>query len=301
MNDMTRLKVWLLETRPSFLLLTPLVYSVGLTSALLEGYFNPLNALLGLVGVLLAHISVNVLNDYFDYRSGLDLRTKRTPFSGGSGILPQGLLDPDRVYLLGVGSLILGTLIGVYFLLTLDLQLLLIIVPAVFTIYFYTTHLSCWYVGELFAGLNFGPLMSLGAYYLQSGRLGLTPIISGIVPGILVGTLLFLNEFPDVEADLSVGRRNLVILLSRRRASRLYALLILSTYLYLLLSTFLGLLPRTCLITLLTLPIAFKAVRGALRHYDDPLGLIPAMASNVLLVLSIIALTALAHYLPLVL
>jgi 1,4-dihydroxy-2-naphthoate octaprenyltransferase len=116
-----------------------------------------------------------------------------------------------------------------------------------------------------------------------------------------VGTLLFLNEFPDVEADLSVGRRNLVILLGRRRASRLYALLIASAYLYLILSTFWGLLPKTCLIVLLTLPIASKAVRGVLSHHDDVAAMIPAMASNVLLVLSTIALTSLGLCLSIIL
>ncbi|KYH36392.1 MAG: hypothetical protein AYL28_006510 [Candidatus Bathyarchaeota archaeon B23] len=290
---MARLRVWLLETRPSFLLLTPIAYSVGLASALFEGYSRPLNTLLGLLGALLAHISVNVLNDYFDYKSGLDLRTRRTPFSGGSGILPEGLLDPERVYLLGLGALLVGFLIGVYFLLTLGLQLLLILIPAALTVYLYTTHLSRWYVGELFAGLNFGPLMSLGAYYLQAGRIGGMPLAAGVVPGILVGTLLFLNEFPDVEADVGVGRRNLVILLGRRRASRLYALLIASTYLYLIASILVGSLPEPCLLTLVTLPIAYRAVKGVLANYDEVPSLIPAMASNVLLVLSATALTAL--------
>ena len=298
---MTRLKVWLLETRPNFLLLTPIVYFVGLASALIEGYHRPLNAVLGLVGALLAHVSVNVLNDYYDYKSGLDLRVRRTPFSGGSGILPQGLLNPERVYLLGLSTLLIGLLIGVYFLLTLGLGLLLILIPAALSVYLYTTHLSHWYVGEFFAGLNFGPLMTLGAYYLQAGRFGWTPFIAGLIPGILVGTLLFLNEFPDVEADISVGRRNLVILLGRRRASRLYALLIASVYIYIAVAVLLRLLPWTCLISLLTLPIAVRAVRGALINYDDVAALIPAMASNVIVVLSTSALTALGLALALLL
>ncbi len=298
---MPRLKVWLLETRPNFLLLTPIVYSVGLASALIQGYFKPFNALLGLLGVLLAHISVNVLNDYYDYKSGLDLRTRRTPFSGGSGILPEGLLNPERVYLLGLSTLLSGLLIGVYFLFTLGLGLLLILIPAALSVYLYTTHLSRWYVGELFAGLNFGPLMVLGAYYLQAGHLDWKPLIPGVIPGILVGTLLFLNEFPDVEADLSVGRRNFVILLGRRRASKVYALLIFSVYLYILLAILLGLLPETCLISLVTALLAYRAIRGVLANYDDMEALIPAMASNVLVVLSTSALTALGLSLALLL
>ena len=87
------LKTWFLETRPQFLILTPICVLVGVAAAAYDDFdLNPVHVILTLVGALLAHISVNVLNDYFDYRSGIDLATKRTPFSGGSGILPGGLL-----------------------------------------------------------------------------------------------------------------------------------------------------------------------------------------------------------------
>ncbi|MFQ6053462.1 MAG: prenyltransferase, partial [Candidatus Bathyarchaeia archaeon] len=129
-------KVWFMETRPQVLLLTPLVFSVGLAAAYVEGVFNVHRALLGLVGVMLAHVSVNVINDYFDYRSGLDLKTRRTPFSGGSGILPTGRLDPKDVYLFAVGCLLLGGVIGVYFAFTVGWMILPLLIVAVSTIYF---------------------------------------------------------------------------------------------------------------------------------------------------------------------
>ena len=106
------LKTWFTETRPNFLLLTPICFSVGLGVAFSEGYFNLFRTILGLIGAMLAHISVNVLNDYFDFRSGLDLKTKRTPFSGGSGILPSGLLHPKGVYFLGITSLFIDIFIS---------------------------------------------------------------------------------------------------------------------------------------------------------------------------------------------
>lgn len=277
--------LWLLETRPHFLILTPLAFSVGLAEAYREGVLDPFRALLGLGGVLLAHISVNVINDYFDYISGLDLRVRRTPFSGGSGILPRGLLEPRRVLIFSLACLLLGFSIGVYFTLTVGWVVLPIITLAALTIYFYTTHLSHWYLGELFTGLNFGPLISLGGYLIQTGRLGGSPIISGAVPGILIGTLLFLNEFPDMEADRAVGRKNLVILLGLRRASRAYVVLISSAYLWVILHVIWGRMPLTMLITLITLPLALKASIGVLRHHDDLELLIPYMGVNVLLVL----------------
>jgi len=288
-----KLKVWFKETRPSFLLLTPIAFSVGLAEAYVEGSFNAFRALLGLVGVVLAHLSVNVINDYFDYKSGLDLKTRRTPFSGGSGILPAGLLDPRDAYLFAVGCFILGGIIGVYFVLTAGWMLLPLISVAAFTIYFYSTHLSHWFVGEVFTGLNFGPLMVLGGYFIQTGRYSISALVSGIVPGILVGTLLFLNEFPDVEADRMAGRRNLVIRLGLAKSAKVYVLLIACVYGWILFNILSGLMPLTTLITFVTTPLALKAARGALRNYAKIDRLVPVMGVNVMLVLSTTGATSL--------
>lgn len=287
------LKVWFMETRPSFLLLTPLVFSVGVAAAYIEGSFNVFRAFLGLVGVMLAHLSVNVINDYFDYRSGLDLKVKRTPFSGGSGILPAEMLDARDAYLFAVGCLILGGAIGIYFALTTGWMILPLIAVAAFTIYFYTTHLSHWFVGEVFTGLNFGPLMVLGGYFTQTGRYSVSALTVGVIPGILVGTLLFLNEFPDVEADREAGRRNAVIHLGLATSSKIYVFLIASTYTWIIASILSGLMPVTMLVTFVTLPLAMKATRGALRDHSDVERLITSMGANVKLVLSITGTTTL--------
>jgi len=287
------LKVWFMETRPSFLLLTPLAFSVGLSEAYTEGRFNAFYALLGLAGVMLAHLSVNVINDYFDYKSGLDLKVKRTPFSGGSGILPAGLLEARDTYLFAVGCLILGGCIGVYFTLTTGWMLIPLIATAALTIYFYTTHLSHWFVGEIFTGLNFGPLMVLGGYFIQTGRYSISALAPGVIPGVLVGTLLFLNEFPDVEADREAGRRNAVIQIGRARSSRIYVLLIASVYVWILACIFMGLMPLTTLVAFVTVPLAIKAARGVLRDYADVEKLIPSLGINVMLVLSTTGLTSL--------
>ncbi len=295
------MKTWFQETRPSFLLLTPITFSVGLASAYVEGSFNAPRALLGLVGVLLAHISINVINDYFDYKSGLDLKTKPTPFSGGSGMLPSGRLEAKDVYRFAMGSLAIGSAIGLYFVLTTGWMLLPLIAAAAISIYFYTPGFSRWYVGEIITGLNFGPLMVLGGYFIMTGRYSVEALSAGIIPGILVGTLLFLNEFPDVEADSAVGRKNVVISLGLEKASKLYAVLIASTYLWVVFSIILRLMPVTSLVAFLTLPLALKAVRGTLQHYDEIESLIPAMGANVMLVLSMTGMTTIGLLLSVVL
>jgi 1,4-dihydroxy-2-naphthoate octaprenyltransferase len=285
---MRKLKLLFLETRPQFLLLTPVCLSVGFASAFYHGYFNPFHAVLALVGSLLAHVSVNVFNDYYDYKRGTDLLTKRTPFSGGSGLLPSGLVTPREAFALAAGSLFAGLAIGAYFITSYPV-LVPIVALATFLIYAYTPLLTRAVVTELFPGLGFGPLMVLGAYLTMlppgSSIAHLTPLVASVVPGILVSNLLLLNEFPDYEADLKTGRRHLVILLKRRKASKVYVALVASAYAWLVASVALGWLPATCLLALLTLPLAISACRGVLNHYDDTSRLVPSMAKNVLITL----------------
>ena len=286
------LKIWFKETRPSFLLLTPLNYSVGLAAAYIEGSFNVFHSILGLVGVLLAHISINVINDYFDYESGLDLKTTRTPFSGGSGILPAGDLNPRSVYHFALACLILGGAIGVYFAYAMGWMLLPLILFAAFTIYFYTPFLSRWYVGELFTGINFGFLMAVGAYFIMTGRYSISVFVPAVIPGILGAALLLINEFPDLEPDRETGRRNIVMVLGLERASKVYAGLVASTYAWVLICIAFKLLPWTTLVTFLTLPTALKAARGAIANHSDIEKLIPALGANIQWILSMALLTS---------
>ena len=197
------LKTWFLETRPQFLILTPICVLVGVAAAAYDDFdLNPLHVILTLIGALLAHISVNVLNDYFDYRSGIDLAAKRTPFSGGSGILPAGLLKAQQVYLFGLASLIGVGAIGIYFTIEYGWKILPLGVAGMLVVYLYTTHITrnpllC----AIAPGLGFGPLMVVGTYFTQTGEYSVTAGLASLVPGFLVSNLLLLNQFPDVEAD----------------------------------------------------------------------------------------------------
>ncbi len=108
---MNKLKILFLETRPHFLLLTPVCVFLGIAAAVYHGYFNPIHAVLVLVGSTFAHASVNVFNDYYDYVRGTDLLTKRTPFSGGSGFLPAGIIKPKEALALAIALLLSASII----------------------------------------------------------------------------------------------------------------------------------------------------------------------------------------------
>jgi 1,4-dihydroxy-2-naphthoate octaprenyltransferase len=279
-----KLKIWFLETRPQFLILPIVLSFLGTSIAWFNGYFHLGYAVLAFVGLLLAHISVNVLNDYYDFKSGVDLATKRTPFSGGSGMLPGGLLKPGQVLSFGIISFLLAAAIGIYFIFVTDWLLLPLLVVAGLCILLYTPFILKKNWPEWSPGLGLGSLPVLGAYFVQTNEYTWPVVIASIPSGILVHNLLFLNEFPDVEADKTAHRKTLPITIGKNKASIIYSLLMAVMYLWIIGWVIAGEMPVYSLIALLTIPFAIKAIRGALR-YDDMGRLMPAMASNVLVVL----------------
>ena len=278
------LKIWFLETRPQFLILPVVLSFLGTTIAWYDGHIHVGHAILAFVGLLFAHISVNVLNDYHDFKSGVDLSTKRTPFSGGSGILPASLLKPGQVLRFGIIAFLIATAIGIYFVVVSGWLLLPLLLVGALCILLYTPFILKRSWPEWSPGLGLGALPVLGAYFVQANEYTWPVVIAAIPSGILVHNLLFLNEFPDVEADQTVHRKTLPITIGKDKASIVYSALMIAMYLWLIGWVIAGTLPAFTLLALLTIPFAFKAIRGA-RKFGEMNKLMPAMASNVLVVL----------------
>lgn len=278
------LKTWFLETRPQFLVLTVMLIFLGTCMAWYDGAFHIGHALLAFIGLLLCHISVNVLNDYYDYRSGIDLKTKRTPFSGGSGILPAASLKPGQVFWFGLICLLLAVPIGIYFILVTNWQLLPLLLVGGICILLYTPFITKIAWPEWSPGVGMGTLPVLGAYFVQTSSFSLPIIMASIPSGILVHNLLLLNEIPDTEADEEGGRKTLPIVIGKKKASIVYSVLTAVVYLWIIGGVIVQLMPVFTLIALLTLPLAVKAIQGALK-YQDTDKLVTAMASNVQVVM----------------
>jgi 1,4-dihydroxy-2-naphthoate octaprenyltransferase len=284
---MAAAKVWMMQIRLPFLVLTPISVLVGVSVVMYEGL--PINATymaLAAVGAILAHIAVNLLNEYDDYKSGVDFKTVRTPFSGGSGVLVQGLLSPRKVQIAGLACIAAIIAIGGYFFYVHGPAIIPLGLAGIVTVYFYTTHITkspmlC----AIAPGLGFGPLMVLGTYFALTGAYSLAAGLASLVPGLLVSNLLLLNQFPDVEADASVARRHLPIAIGRKGSSNVYALLLLAAYGALIASVASGVLPYLALVALVTLPLGVAVIRGARKYYDQIELLVPTMGRNVMLTL----------------
>jgi len=281
-----KLKVWFVETRPQFLLLSVVLVFLGTCIAWYDNAFHLGYALLAFTGVLLTHISVNVLNDYFDHRSGIDRETKRTPFSGGSGIIQAKLLTPGQVLWLGIVSFLLAVPIGIYFVFALGegWRLLPVLFVASICVLLYTPVLTKLIWPEWAPGIGLGTLPVLGAYFVQTGDFTLPAVIASIPSGILVHNLLLINELPDTEADGKAGRKTLPITMGKGRASLVYSALTILVYLWIIGGVASRQMPLFSLLALLTFPLAVKAIRGARKH-EDMSQLVPGLANNVLVVL----------------
>ena len=290
---MAQFKTWFLETRPQFLLLSVVLVFLGTCIAWYDGSFHFWHAVLAFVGLLLAHIGVNVLNDYFDYKSGIDLKTKRTPFSGGSGVLPAAMMKPGQVFWLGMVSFLLAIPVGIYFVVVQGWQLLPLLIVGGLCVILYTPVLTRIGWPEWAPGAGMGALPVLGAYFIQTGDYTLPAVIACIPSGILVHNLLLINEFPDFTADKWAGRRTLPITIGKKGAAIVYSVLTVAVYAWIVGAVIYswvisgvpnGPIPAFSLIALLTLPLAIKAIKGALNP-DDMSKLVPAMSNNVLVVL----------------
>jgi len=289
------LKAWLTLPRFQFLPLTIIMVSLGTAIAAYEGYFHLGHFLLAMIGSILVHMTVNIINDYHDYVDGIDLNTQGTPFSGGSGVLPLNLLKPKQAFWFATICLLIAMVIGFYFVMKRGWLLFPLLLLAGFSAYFYNVYLSKWHIGEIFAGLCFGPLLVLGSYYVQTGRYSWETLVASLAPGILTSNLLVLNEFPDREADRKGGRRHWVITLGKKDASYLFVALLTASYLCIIVGVLSKMMPVLTLIGLGTIGFGWKAAKGALRYYDDTNKLIPVLGANVITILGTQALLTIGY------
>lgn len=284
--------------RPPFLLLPPVCVALGASTAAWTGVrINLLHLLVVLIGALAAHISVNALNEYFDFRSGLDLRTQPTPFSGGSGTLPGRPQAAGLALATGLVSLGIAALVGIYFLFVQGLGLLPLGLLGLVVIVSYTPWLTRNPLLCLVApGLGFGTFMVMGADFCLSGSYSWPAFFASLVPFFLVTNLLLLNQFPDVEADRTVGRRHLLIVAGPRTSSLVYAAMLLGAYLSIVAGWVFGMLPAWALLGLLTLPLSVRAAQGAYQYGGQIERLVPYLAQNVLITLLTPLLTAIGIF-----
>lgn len=242
--------------------------------------------ILTLIAGTLLHAGANVLNDYFDHKSGNDEKNREyiRPFSGGSRMIQLGLLTPLET-LVGAMLLILGgSVLGLYLAWARGPFILYLGLFGFFSAVFYSAPTLNWVsrgFGEVLVGINFGMLMTVGAYYSQTQEIHLQPIIVSIPLTILVAAILFINGFLDYAADSETSKKTLVVRLGRKRARIGYVALIALCFLSLIMSVIFSIMPVQALVGLAALPFFIKAIFIVRKHYKSPSELTPANAFTI--------------------
>ena len=275
------LSVWIRVIRLKFLLASVIAVSLGLAiSWNITNELNAIHAILTMIGVVSLHVSVDLLNDYWDFKRGIDTNTKRTKMSGGTGVLPEKLLKPLQVYKAGIGFLIFGGIIGGFFVFTFGITIAVILSFAILSIYFYSTKLVNWGLAEVFVAIK-GTMIVLGTFYIQINQILEIPIFAGIVVGVLSASVLFITSFPDHDADKQKGRRTLVILFGREKASLAYWGFPIIVYSIIFIFVITEYFPVYTLLTLFAIPLVVKSGMKLKSVYADTKKMIQPMSATI--------------------
>jgi 1,4-dihydroxy-2-naphthoate octaprenyltransferase len=277
---MADLKAYLGVARAPFLLLPVTLAASGAAAAAYEGHFSWSRSLLAFIGLLLLHAAVNALNEASDHRTGIDFHTLRTPFSGGSGTLPSGQMKPETARAFGLACAAAGGAIGVYFLTLVGWPLVPIMAVGALAVLGYTDFLARIGFGEIFAGLGLGALPVWGTALVQGATPGEAALAASVPAFFMTFNLLFLNEFPDETADRAGGRSNLVLLLGRKPAAIVYALVALAVPLGIAVAVAIRALPPLCLLALGPSLLLAGPLRWAFTAPEKEVP-IPALGANV--------------------
>ncbi len=284
---MNKVKIWLKELRLPFLTGTIVPIVLGSVIAWVRNSsFNPFFFALALLGGAFIHSGANVVNDYFDFKSGNDTINKEfvSPFTGGSRSIPSGFLTPREVFSGAMVLFALALAVGVYFTLVVGPFMIVFAIVGLFSTYFYTAkpvNLSARGLGEIFVGLNFGLLMTLGAFYVQAGVLSIEPVVAAVPVALLITAILYINGFQDFNADKAVGKNTWIVRLGREKASLAYAGMMYGTYVSIFVAAVLQITPVYTLIALATLPLTIKSVSNARQFHSTQFQLVPSNALTI--------------------
>jgi 1,4-dihydroxy-2-naphthoate octaprenyltransferase len=278
--------LFLRATRLPFLSATFVPVGLGVAVAALHGEWHWWLAVLTLIAASCVHLALNIANDVFDTLSGADqANVTPTQFSGGSRVILYGLMSMRQMVLLMLGFYAVGVGLGLYLAVARGFwPLFWIGVAGLFISVFYTAppfrfvHRG---VGELMVFLGFGPIMTIGAYYVQAQRWSWEAIYASVPVGILIALVLYVNEVPDRPGDSAAGKRTLPVRLSKQAVIAGYALSVATAFGLILFGAIFGVIPRPTIIALAAIPLGVQVYRGLQTHYESPYQLMPKMGTNV--------------------
>ncbi len=238
------------------------------------GMFSLYWFVVALVGIYLIEIGKNAINEFIDYNSGVDKYVtpdKRTPFSGGKKTIVDGkltVLETKIIALLTMGA---AGCIGMYIVFFREFSVLWVGAAGFFFSVFYSMppfKLAYKGLGEIVVGFTFGPLVLSGIYLVMAKTVDIYVLIVSLPIAFLIANVLWINQYPDYEADKKGGKKNWVVRMGKKKALKVYTFLFSAAYASMVLICILFRNPFW-LLGLVSLPFASQAVRAAQIHYED--------------------------------
>ena len=243
--------------------------------------FFPFYFLLVMVGVVVNHIALNMADDYFDYKHAVDSLKpeEKNPYSGGSGTLSSGLIRPSTMFKAFTLCFLVTIATGLFLTAARGLPVLLFGLFGVFCSVFYTAppiNFSHYGLGEIGQLINFGTTIGLGSYFVQTQAISLEAFVATLPMGIMLFSMIIINEIPDYQEDRLAGKLTLVARYGKRSGVKLYIASWACTYAVIVLGALAGVMPLLTLLALMSMPITFQSIRILRRDFEDPIKLAPA-------------------------
>ena len=268
--------VWLQAARLKFLPQGVLPVAIAGAAAFSQGFFNPLNFVLALFAAAAVQIGLTMFNDTLDFQYGTDrcIPGSKNPFSGGSGVLASGCVQPRQAMTVIVGLYVFAFLCALYFAFSVGIESLYIAgLGAAISIFYSAKPFRLAYrgLGELAMLLGYGPVLTAWAYFVHAGAVSTEILLVGIIPGLCMWTMILINEIPDYAEDRAANKKNLTYRLGTRGAKNLFIASLAAVYIYIGVLIAAGVLPVLASLAFLGVPLAAAAARTAHQHYSDPL------------------------------
>lgn len=253
------IKKWFLALRPWSFTAATIPIGLGTVVAAFHGSFDLLLFFMVLISGILIQAGTNLANTYGDYISGVDTSASTTTCRE----LVDKILIPSHMRNAAVITLTIVALIGIYFIYLRGVLIFVIGSIGIIGGYTYTLGPSPYKykgLGSIFVFFLMGPLMSFGAYYVQTGLFHWTPILASLPIAFLVSAILHSNDLRDVYHDRKAGIKTLAIILGKNKSFRLYLLLNIAAFLAIIFLTIAGVLPIIGLLPLVLVPKLIKII-----------------------------------------
>jgi 1,4-dihydroxy-2-naphthoate octaprenyltransferase len=282
MSSLTsRAKVWWHAIRYHFVTASIFPAVLGGLGSWASNEFYLWLFILVLIVIIINNIGLNMADDYFDYKHAVDKLKpgEKNPYTGGSGTLSVGAIKPSKMFLAFSLCFLITISAGLYLTAIRGLPVLLFGLFGVFCSIFYTAppvSFSHHGFGELSIIVNFGSIIGLGAYYVQSQMFTLEAFLATLPIGLMVFSMIIINEIPDIEEDRSAGKFTLIVKYGRAAGVKLYIISWLCVYAIILVAVTLRLIPVFTLIAMLSVPHVLRSTKILREHYNHPILMAPS-------------------------